>query len=230
MAARPQLSIISWNAGGIQPHAAQLKLYTEEMEPDVVCIQETWLRKDTRFELKGYSMEAKSRIDRRGGGVAIFIRETISYQRIHNIPHEIEGVTIKIRTTEKDINITSLYLPPAEHLDFDIIKPILATKNLIVCGDMNAKHALWGAPKNDPRGKQLGDAAEELELAVLNTGSGTRLNRDGTYSHLDVALASANLSLKCDWRIIDDDEWGSDHLPTLVTYNEPPSTEETHSI
>ena len=67
MAARPQLSIISWNAGGIQPHAAQLKLYTEEMEPDVVCIQETWLRKDTQFELKGYSMEAKSRIDRRGG-------------------------------------------------------------------------------------------------------------------------------------------------------------------
>jgi len=41
MDARPQLTIVSWNAGAIQPHAAQLKLYTEEMEPDVVCIQET---------------------------------------------------------------------------------------------------------------------------------------------------------------------------------------------
>jgi len=45
-----------------------------------------------------------------------------------------------------------------------------------------------------------------------------------------VALASANLSLKCDWRIIDDDEWGSDHLPALVTYNESSNTEETHSV
>ena len=94
---------------------------------------------------------------------------------------------------------------------------------------MNAKHALWGAPKNDLRGKQLGDAADELNLTFLNTGSGTRLNRDGSYSHIDVALASANLSLKCEWKIIDEDEWGSDHLPTLVTYNEPASTEENHS-
>ena len=70
----------------------------------------------------------------------------------------------------------------------------------------NAKNALWGAAKNDHRGKQIGDVADELNLTVLNTGSGTHLNTDGTYSHLDVALASANLSLKCDWRIIDDDE------------------------
>ena len=208
MDSRPRLTIVSWNAGGIQPHAAQLKLYTEEMEPDVVCIQETWLRKDTKFEIKGYSMEAKSRTDRRGGGVAIFIKESISYERIPNIPNKIEGVSIKIRTIEKEINITTLYLPPAERSDFEIIKPILASKNLIICGDMNAKNTLWGAAKNDHRGKQLGDAVDELDLTVLNTGRDTRLNTDGSYSHLDVALASANLSLKCDWKIIDDGEWG----------------------
>ena len=42
--------------GGVQPHAAPLKLYTEEMEPGVVCIQETWLRKDTKFEIEGYTI------------------------------------------------------------------------------------------------------------------------------------------------------------------------------
>ena len=101
--------------------------------------------------------------------------------------------------------------------DFGIIKPILVSKNRIICGDINAKNTLWGAVKNDHRGKQLGEAVDELDLTVLNTGRGTRLNTDGSYIHLDVTLASSNLSLKCDWRIIDDDEWGSDHLTTLVT-------------
>ena len=110
MDARPRLIIVSWNAGAIQPQAAPLKLYTEEMEPDVVCLHETWLRYDTKFEIKGCNKEAESRADRRGGGGAIFIKENISYERTLNIPHEIEGVSIKIkiRTIEQEINITTL--------------------------------------------------------------------------------------------------------------------------
>jgi len=63
------------------------------------------------------------------------------------------------------------------------------------------------AAKNDNQGKQLSEAVDELKLTVLNTGRGTRLNTDGSHNHLDVALASANLSIKSDWRIIDNNEW-----------------------
>ena len=70
--------------GAIQTHAAPLKLYTEEMEPDVVCIQESGLRKDTKFEIEGCNMEAESRVDRRRGGGGIFIEENISYERSFN--------------------------------------------------------------------------------------------------------------------------------------------------
>ena len=53
-----------------------------------------------------------------------------------------------------------------------------------------------GAVKNDHRGKQLGGAVDELDLTVLNTRRSTRLNTDGSHIHLNVALASANVSLK----------------------------------
>ena len=48
-----------------------------------------------------HNMEDKSRTDRKEGG-AIFIEENISYGRTLNISHEIEGVSIKIRTIEQD--------------------------------------------------------------------------------------------------------------------------------
>ena len=73
-----------------------------------------------------HNIEDKSRTDRKGGG-AIFIEENISYGRTLKIPHEIEGVSIKIRTIEQVINITTFYLPPAEYIDFGIVKPILSS-------------------------------------------------------------------------------------------------------
>ena len=57
--------------GAIQPHAAQLKLYTKEMEPDVVCIQETWLR-NWRLQHGG---GVKSRQKRRRRGDDLHWRE-----------------------------------------------------------------------------------------------------------------------------------------------------------
>ena len=140
----------------------------------------TWLRKDTKFEIEGCTI---SRTDRKGGG-AIFIEGIISYEKTLNIPHKIEGISIKIRTIEQEINITTIYLPPAEHIDFGIIKPILATKNRFICVDEDAKNTPWGAAKNDNQGKQLGEAVDELDLTVVNTGRGTRLNTAGLYTSI----------------------------------------------
>ena len=103
-----------------------------------------------------HNIEDKSRTDRKRGGGAIFIEENISYERTLNIPHEIEGVSIKIRTIDQELNITTVYLPPAEHIDFGIIKPILASKNLIICVDMNAKNSLSGSCQERPSRQTIG--------------------------------------------------------------------------
>ena len=130
----------------------------------------------------------------------------IKYEKLNNIPNEIEGVNIKIKSTEGDITVTNLYLPPSQTIDNVLLKSIISEKNQIICGDVNAVNALWGASTENARGKQLEEIIEELGLTVLNTGEGTFLKRDGTYSHLDVGIAGGNVALKCNWRRLDD-EW-----------------------
>ena len=101
----------------------------------------------------------------------------------------------------------------------------MSGNNRIICGDMNAKNSTWGSPTNDARDDVIGELIDELNLTVLNTGAGTRINNNGALSHLDVAFASNNISSKMN-RGIKDECWGSDHLPTEITFNETPSVEQ----
>ena len=92
---------------------AELKHYIDEIDakPQIVCIQETWLKDTSVFNIPGYNKEVKCRKDRQGGGVAIFIQHSLPYERIQNIPNEIEGLTVKVKLIGTDLTITNLYLP-----------------------------------------------------------------------------------------------------------------------
>ena len=205
-----------------------MKLYLDNTrtKPNIICIQESKLKSNSKFNLPGYNKEEKLRPDEHnpGGRVTTFIRMDMKYEKLNNIPNEIEGVNIKIKSTEGDITVTNLYLP-RQTFDNVILKSIISEKIQIMRGDVNAANALWGASTENVRGKQLEGIIDELGLTVLNTGEGTFLKRDGTYSHLDVGIAGGNVALKCSWRRLDD-EWGSDHRPTEIIVNENPICEE----
>src|ERR1700690_3563366 len=165
----------------------------------------------------------KCRKDVRGGGVATFILKEIKYI-IDNMPTEVEGLAIKIKTNGQELTIVNLYFPPNADFSVATICKIVEKTNVIICGDLNAKHPLWGSSEEDERGKFLHEMIENNKLVVLNTGTGTFLKQDGNYSHLDVAFASQRLAAKCNWEVLDS-TWDSDHLPTKITYNELPDME-----
>ena len=109
-------------------------------------------------------------------------------------------------------------------IEYNILKPIFNQTNAIICGDFNAKNRLWGSPKNDPQGDNILDLIDN-NLTVLNDGSGTHLNRDGSLSHLDLTIANNNIAPKCTWNTMDD-SWNSDHIPIEITFNEIPLIEQ----
>ena len=78
-------------------------------KPDVFCIQETMLSKQTNFNLKNYNglfKEGHTNI-RAHGGVANFIHETISYQKVTlNTPLQAIAARIIIG---RDVTIVSIY-------------------------------------------------------------------------------------------------------------------------
>ena len=83
---------------------------------------------------------------------------------------------------------------------------------------------IFGDHLNDARGNLISNFLDDFNLTVLNTGEGTFLKQDLTMSHLDLGIASDSLASKCTWEALDDC-WNSDHLPTLITYGEPPDIE-----
>nr|CAD7456252.1 unnamed protein product [Timema tahoe] len=88
---------------------------------------------------------------------------------------------------------------------------------VIICGDMNAHHVLWGSPYIDRCGIEIHETLAVLPLVILNTGKFTRLNRP-PYPNTcpDVTFASPNFAPYLTWDTIGD-TMGSDHLPIILT-------------
>ena len=113
----------------------------------------------------------------------------------------------------------SVYIAPNQTIKIETLNKLLVSENLIIVGDFNAKNKLWGSPINDFRGKMMGNFIDEQNLVVINNGKGTRLNYNGTISHLDLILCTHNLSFKIEMSIIND-LWGSDHYPLQIIYDD----------
>ena len=68
---------------------------------DIACVTETWLSDEVPpcvTGIDGYTCERRDRVDRRGGGVLIYIRNGIPYRRIENLEcDEVESLWLLVR-------------------------------------------------------------------------------------------------------------------------------------
>jgi len=80
-------NILQWNVQGINKKRQELEKRFEKF--DLILISETWLRDDQKFLIKNFDTVRSCRLNRRGGGVAIFIRNGITYHTI-NIPYKVQ--------------------------------------------------------------------------------------------------------------------------------------------
>ena len=98
----------------------------------IIGISETWLNEDTKntYNINGYNSEHLCRVDKRGGGVSIFIQEGIQYSRrtdLDIINDYVEAIFIEINkvelNTKKDLIVGVIYRPPNTDLQkfLDII-------------------------------------------------------------------------------------------------------------
>ena len=57
------LSILQWNARSLIANGQELKHFIEEIDvkPNIICIQETWLKPSLEFIIHGYTAVRKDR-------------------------------------------------------------------------------------------------------------------------------------------------------------------------
>src|SRR5271165_6551970 len=208
-------TILHWNARGIRAHAEELKKYIIDNDtPDVICLQETFLKPTHAFSFNGYSIERKDRLDSDKGGLAVMIKHGISYALIP-CSDKIECQIIQINSKQLEIIICNVYNPPNTVIDKEEYKTLFTNKNCLIVGDFNSFSPLWGSPKGDKNGNILQELLDEFHSVVLNDGRGTYMKNLGGMSHLDLSFASANLAIKCNWTVLET-SLGSDHFPVII--------------
>lgn len=168
-------------------------------------------------------------------GVAIFVRNGIYFQKLETFSdNSLQNVAIKIKYKQKDISIVSFYSPGNSVPNFDKSKfnRLLHSipKPLIIAGDFNAHHTIWGCNRTNSRGRDIMDVMDDNDLMLLNNDQPTTVGTNSWRPNgLDLTIVSSSLFLCCEWQV-HQDSLGSYHLPTITKFSMVVSETESSSI
>ena len=93
------LTILYFNARSILPKIDNLAAVCFALNPDIVCIVESWLGEsiaDKEVSLPGYSITRLDR-NRHGGGILIYIKCNLSFRVVLSGPSDLELIFVSVQ-------------------------------------------------------------------------------------------------------------------------------------
>ena len=142
------LRIAHINVCSLYPKIDEIRLIIFTLNLDALCISETWLNDQIgnhEISIEGYDLFRKDRINKRGGGVCIFVKSSLTVKNREDLISEfdIEAVIIELKCKTTNLLISCIYRPPNSDQGFfeictDMLeKIIMDDKELVVLGDLN---------------------------------------------------------------------------------------------
>ena len=213
------MNILQWNTRGYYARLPNIQKLIDELNPNILCLQETWLNTGKQPKLKQYQPFIQTnRTGRRGGGVLIAVKDNIPYQEI-KLNSQLEACAIELHIGDDHIALCNIYISPDTPVqtlvqELNLIKNQLPTP-MIICMDSNTHHVSWGSNFNDYKGVMIDAWITQSELCLLNTGEPTYLHSNGNFTHIDLTVASECLANKTSWQP-HHDTMQSDHFPLQI--------------
>lgn len=146
------LSFIHFNARSLKKNLLKMNYYLQDlhMKFDIVAVSETWAELDVIDDLNliGYSAYHVTRESRKGGGVALYIRNELSCRLLETksmeVEHTFECVTVELAIkNHANVIINCMYRTPGSNLDIfcekieHMFNDVKAHKTIFLCGDLN---------------------------------------------------------------------------------------------
>ena len=183
------LTLLQLNINSITNKHEELKLLVTELQPDIITIQETKLKKHNKTpQIPTYSAIRTDRANGKGGGLLTYIKHNITFSDT-KIPNFINPINTELQiiqlhiTHTKIYTIANIYIPPRnttspDHAtcDADItscIQYITNLPNSIISGDINAHSPIWHSHTTDHRGDLIADLLGNSDHITLNTNTHT---------------------------------------------------------
>lgn len=155
------LKIVYFNPNSLLSKLSEVQLFLVKENIDIALFSETFLKSRHNICLPGYRLVRRDDADeKRGGGVAIAIREVIPFKEIR-IPKVLPfpsvcGIRI-IMANNDELCFLSVYVPNSItricHRELQILLHL--SPNMVLAGDFNARHESWNCVNNNSRGKSL---------------------------------------------------------------------------
>ena len=203
-------NILSFNACGLSAHTiTDLKRFNDLNDVDIICIQETKFNDKIIRKVPGYTLENKifkNDKDNFYGGLATYFKHGINYKNMNvdNVRDQNGEIKIEVQAFEiyssgiphilANIYSRGCGLESLNNLSsFILAKSKL--KELMITGDFNSHHPLWGAQRSDSHVRAVFEWVEQKDLVLLNDGSPTRLDPGrGIFTCLDLTFTSPKLA------------------------------------
>ena len=127
-----------------------LELHALLLDLDILAITETFLSDeilDSEFQAPSHTVFRKDR-NRQGGGVMIFVRNTIPATRRHDLETDCELLWIELCVKPSPILLGIFYRPPhtdSKYLSYlqHSLASISHSSSVVLCGDFNLAHIDW---------------------------------------------------------------------------------------
>lgn len=222
------LSILNVNCRSLKSNFQFLKEFIGSLEKhlDIITVTETWLTENenlNEYVLNDYNFVYKNRKNKRGGGVGIFISNSLKFSAIDSMTEVVDNlfecITVELIIEKgKNILLSCIYRSPGtclhtfiEHFE-KLFSWVKNNKSIILCGDFNVdllKFAMHSGTKD------FIDVLHSLGLFSLITYP-TRV-QSGSATLIDNIFT--NIMDESESGILVDDSI-SDHLPifSLIKY------------
>ncbi len=185
------MKIISWNVNGIRAVANKnFSESLEQMNPDILCVQETKAQDDqvaeTLSSLNGFHIYSNSAVKKGYSGVAVLskTKPLEVFSDIGIAEHDSEGRVICLEY--ENFYLVNVYVPNSgselKRLEYrqtwdkaflNYLKNLEKTKPVVVCGDFNVAHKpIDLARPNANYNKSAGYMQEEIDGMDRYTQSG----------------------------------------------------------
>lgn len=210
--------LATFNINGFKNKKLEIINFVEHYEIDILLVQETWL-KGERFTFPNYNIFRNDRSLRPLGGTMVLVKKNIIAQAVPgNCPH-IEGTFIRVKTKTKWVHLGSVYCSPAVEFDGTCLGKIFNSNNtMIVGGDLNAKHRIWGCRRENNRGRVLFNKSLDYNYHIIPPKEHTHSSLIGLPEILDIFVVKNTDLLSQPEALCD---LTSDHLPVLIEYGNP---------
>ncbi|KAK4823680.1 hypothetical protein QYF61_005651 [Mycteria americana] len=147
-----QLKCLYTNARSMGNKQKKLEAIVHQENYDMVAITETWWDNSHNWSvaMDGYKLFRRDRRGRRGGGVALYIRESLDSLELNDCDDRVECLWVRIRgkANKADIVVGVCYRPPnqdeeTDELFYKQLGEASRSLALVLVGDFNLPDVCW---------------------------------------------------------------------------------------